>query len=118
MAAIATPAKLVLEDGMVDKLLKRPSVNLFRDKRPGIGRFLFPPGYYQELPKDRRQKVMYRAKDEGITNTGEELFLHVSYNPDIRNEEAVMSRGDIQMDTRPEPRTSHHSCWRWPWMHS
>ena len=89
--AIATPAKLVLEDGLVDKVLKRPSVNLFRDKRPRIGRFLFP-GYYQELPKDRRQKVLARAKEEGITKTGEELFLHVRYSSDIRNEEVVMSR--------------------------
>src|SRR5215211_7266182 len=46
---VAAPARLVLEDGLVDKVLKRPSVNLFRNKRPLVRRVL-APGYYQQLP--------------------------------------------------------------------
>jgi hypothetical protein len=90
---VAAPARLVLEDGLVDKVLKRPSVNLFRDKRP-FWRRLVAPGYYQQLPADRRQKVLDRAKDEGVTVTGEELFLHVRYSPEIRANATVMSRLD------------------------
>src|SRR5919201_1572082 len=46
---VATPAKAVLEDGLVGKVLGRPSVNLFRDTPPRIGKWLFP-GYYAALP--------------------------------------------------------------------
>jgi hypothetical protein len=90
---VAAPARLVLEDGLVDKVLKRPSVNLFRDERPFIRRIL-APGYYQQLPEDRREKVLDRAKDEGVHGTGEGLFLHVRYSPEIRGNTAVMGRLD------------------------
>ncbi len=89
--AVATPAKLILEDGLVDKVLKRPSVNLFRTKRPFVRRFL-APGYYQQLPENGRRKVLDRAENEGVTGTSEELFLHVRYSPEIRDNEAVMNR--------------------------
>ncbi len=35
---IATPAKFLLEDLIVDKILKRPSINLFRSRPPRLGR--------------------------------------------------------------------------------
>jgi hypothetical protein len=84
---------LVLEDGLVDKALKRPSVNLFRDTRPGVRRVL-APGYYQQLPEDRRKKILDRAENEGVHGTGEDLFLHVRYSPEIRGNTAVMGRLD------------------------
>lgn len=90
---VAAPARLVLEDGLVDKVLKRPSVNLFREKRPFVRRAL-APGYYQRLPKNRRQEVLHRAKREGVDETGEELFLHVRYSPEIRESDKVMGRLD------------------------
>src|SRR3954451_18623482 len=43
---VATPAKAMLEDIVVDKLLKRPAVNLFRAKRPWLRWILFP-GFYK-----------------------------------------------------------------------
>jgi hypothetical protein len=89
--AVATPAKLILEDGLVDKLLRRPSVNLFREKRPRIGRFLFP-GYFQQLPEQTRKKILDRAGNEGVTGTGEDLFLLVRYSADIRDNQAIMDR--------------------------
>ena len=88
---VATLAKLVLEDGLVGKVLKRPSVNLLGEKRPRIGRLL-APGYYQELPEQRRKKILDRAGKEGVTGTGEDLFLHVRYSTDIREDQAVMDR--------------------------
>jgi len=90
---VAAPARLVLEDGLVDKVLKRPSVNLFRNKRPLVRRVL-APGYYQQLPEDRRKKVGDRAKDEGVQGTGEELFLHVRYSDEIRGNPTAMGRLD------------------------
>jgi hypothetical protein len=89
----AAPAKLVLEDGLVDKVLKRPSVNLFRDSRPFVRRAL-APGYYQQLPENRRKKVLDRAKDEEVHGTGEELFLHVRHSQEIRENATVMGRLD------------------------
>jgi len=89
--AIATPAKLVLEDGLVDKVLRRPNVNLFREKRPFV-RKLLAPGYYQELPEQRRKMILDRAEKEGVTGTGEDLFLLVRYSADIRDNQAIMDR--------------------------
>ena len=90
---VAAPAKLLLEDGLVDKFFKRPSVNLFRDKRPRVRRLL-APGYYQQLPENRRQRVLDRTKGAGVDGTGEELFLHVRFSPEIRENAAVMGRLD------------------------
>jgi hypothetical protein len=90
---VAAPARLVLEDGLVDKVLKRPSVNLFRDNRPRVRRML-APGYYQQLPENRRKNVLDRAEDEGVQGTGEGLFLHVRYSDEIRANATVMSRLD------------------------
>jgi hypothetical protein len=61
---VAAPAKLVLEDGLVDKVLKRPSVNLFRDARPSVRRVL-APGYYQRLFEDRRKKYGIAPRTKG-----------------------------------------------------
>ena len=79
---VATPAKALLEDGLVDKVLGRPNVNLFLEKKPFGRGFLFP-GFYQALPKQRRKRILARAESEGVTRTGEDLFLHVRFHPDI-----------------------------------
>ena len=54
---IATPAKALLEDGLVDKVLGRPNVNLFQEKKPFVRGLLFP-GFYQPLPKQRRERIL------------------------------------------------------------
>lgn len=90
---VAAPAKLLLEDGLVDKFLGRPSVNLFRDNRPVLGKVL-APGYYQQLPPKRRERVLERATGDGVDGTGEELFLHVRYSPEVRENATVMGRLD------------------------
>ena len=88
---IATPAKAILEDGIVDKLLKRPSVNLFRSKRPWVRWILFP-GFYKPLPKTVQDRVRDRVRSENGATSGESLFLHVRYHPEIRSNERVMAR--------------------------
>src|SRR5947199_6434316 len=72
---IATPAKAVLEDFFVARLLRRPNVVLFEKKKPRVRSFLFP-GYYLALPEPTRVKILTKAKSEGVDKTGEDLFLH------------------------------------------
>jgi len=90
---LATPAKAVLEDGVVDKVLERPSVNLFRKKRPRVWCFLFP-GFYKPLPKEIQARALAKAESEGFRSTGEGLFLHVRYHPQILGNEKLMAKLD------------------------
>lgn len=88
---IATPAKALLEDTVVGKVLKRPNVNLFQEKKPRIRGFLFP-GFYQPLPEQTRMKLLRKAREEGVTKTGEDLFLHVRYNPVVLQDQKLMEK--------------------------
>lgn len=90
---MATPAKALLEDGLVDKVLGRPNVNLFREERPVVRGLLFP-GFYQPLPASVRQRVIARAEGEGVKGTGEALFLYVRYLPETLNNEKLMKKLD------------------------
>ena len=89
----ATPAKALLEDFVVDKLLQRPNVSLFRSKTPWIRWFLFP-GFHKPLPDSVQQKVLSRAESEGVKETGEPLFLHVRYDARITGNEELMTKLD------------------------
>jgi hypothetical protein len=90
---IATPSKTVLEDGLVEQVLGRPNVNLFRDKRPWLRGVLFP-GFYKPLPAAVRERVLSRAGSEGVADPGEALFLHVRYSPEVRADEKLLGRLD------------------------
>lgn len=79
---IATPARALLEDVIVDKILRRPNINLFRENRPRI-RNLFFPGFYQPLPPETRMKILRKAQEEGARGMGEDLFLHVRYSKTV-----------------------------------
>jgi len=87
----ATPAKALLEYGLVGKILGRPSVNLFREKVPWVRRLSFPD-FYKPFPKHIREKILSRAESEGVRGTGETLFLHVRYSPDILQNEKLMQK--------------------------
>jgi len=76
---IATPAKAFLEDGLIGKVLGRPNVNLFQEKKPRIRGLVFP-GFYLPLPRQTRMKILRKAQNEGVEGTGEDLFLHVRYS--------------------------------------
>lgn len=79
---VATPAKAILEDLVVDKILGPPSVVLLAEKKPPVKAFLFP-GYYKPLPEVTRKKVLEKAAREGVSLAGEELFSHVRYGRDV-----------------------------------
>jgi hypothetical protein len=90
---IATPAKALLEDFFVGKILARPSVNLFRRKRPLIRGTMFP-GFYKALPPTIGDRILAKARSEGIEESGETLFLHVRYRPEILNDAKLMAKLD------------------------
>jgi hypothetical protein len=90
---VATPSKAVLEDGLMEKVLGRPNVNLFRQKRPLLRSVLFP-GFYKPLPPAVQERVLSRAAGEGAADPGEVLFLHVRYSPEIRADEKLLARLD------------------------
>src|SRR5437867_528266 len=64
---IAGPSKLLLETFLVGKILKRPSVNLLRTKRPWV-RWLLFPGYFEPLPTPTIDRVLDKARAAGITD--------------------------------------------------
>jgi hypothetical protein len=90
---VATPSKAVLEDGLVEKVLGRPNVNLFRRKRPPLRGILFP-GFYKPLPPVVQERILRRVKNEGNPSTGETLFLHVRYSTEVRADEKLQARLD------------------------
>lgn len=91
---IATPAKAILEDGVVDKILGRPSLNLFRNKRPWV-RWLIFPGFYKPLPREIQTRVQAKVKGDNASGAGEAFFLHVRYDPEILGNEKLMGRLEI-----------------------
>ena len=88
---VATPAKALLEDGLVEKILKRPSVNLFLEQKPRIRGLMFP-GFYAPLPSETRKRILNKAKTVGINTTGEDLFLHVRFEPATLENAKLMER--------------------------
>jgi hypothetical protein len=88
---IATPAKAALEDVIVGKILGPPSVNLFRDKKPRLRRLLFP-GFFKALPEPIRTRILAKAASEGVSGTGEALFLHVRYHPSTKADEKLLAK--------------------------
>jgi hypothetical protein len=89
--AVATPAKAILEDGFVGKILKRPSINLFRKTRPAVGSLIFP-GYYKPLPELISKRILSKAGSDGFGAPGEALFLHVRYNSEVVSDEKLMTK--------------------------
>jgi hypothetical protein len=87
----ATPARAVIEDGIVGKVLGRPSVNLLRAERPLIRGFVFP-GFFKPLPEPIRLRILAKARADGMEHDGEALFLHVRYLPEILGNEKLMAR--------------------------
>ena len=90
---VATPSKAVLEDGFVEKVLGRPNINLFRARRPPLLGILFP-GFYEPLPPAVQGRILWRVNNEGNPSTGEALFLHVRYSPEVRADEKLQARLD------------------------
>ncbi len=90
---VATPAKAILEDLIVEKILGRPSINLLRKKKPWIRWFLFPE-FYKPLPKEIQDRIRTRATSEKAPPMGEPFFLFVRYHADILCNEKLLARLD------------------------
>jgi len=73
---VAHFSALLLEHGLVFKLLKRPTVVLMHDKKFGwVHRYIFP-GYHRKLPSETQYRVRKQAESRDVTPTDETLFLH------------------------------------------
>lgn len=87
-------AKALMEDIVVGRILKPPSVNLLREKIPFIGSILFPT-FYKPFPDSIQKKICLRAKNQNIERAGEKLFLHVRYSPEILKNDRLMNRLEV-----------------------
>jgi hypothetical protein len=87
---IATPAKTILEDWLVAKILYRPSINLFQENK-GVWSRIFP-GYYKPFPVQTREKILDKIRSEGVKGLGEDLFLHVRYSPTVLQDQKLMEK--------------------------
>src|SRR5215510_1046782 len=88
---VAGPAKALLEDIVVGKILWRPNMNLFAEKKPWLRAHIFP-AFYLALPDQTRKKILAKAAAEGMQGTGEDLFLHVRYSPVVLKDNRLMER--------------------------
>ena len=88
---MATPAKAMLEDIVIEKILGKPHTVLFGGKKPPIRGFLFP-GYYKQLPESVQKAVLSKSASGGKHLEGESLFLHVRFAPSTRDDERLISR--------------------------
>ncbi len=88
---VASPAKWLLEDNIVKKILKAPSVNLMQGSQ-SVLRYVFP-GYFQSLPRgvveDIKRKI-FAVKNKDLQ--GESLFLHIRFSEHVRNDTVLMER--------------------------
>jgi hypothetical protein len=92
---LASPAKVLLEDLIVQFGLKKPCVRLMSDPdRRNPFRYLFW-GYFQPLTQTVREKITKRVtQGDGNEPTGEDLFVKVRFDPAVRADEALMARMD------------------------
>ena len=87
---VATPAKALLEDLLIGRILGRPAESLLQ-KRRGLCSILFS-GYFRPLPPAIQKRVLERAASEGVTEAGEPLFLHIRFHRSIRADDRLMSK--------------------------
>lgn len=90
---MASPAKALLEGLVVDKVLKRPSINLLRSKKPK-GHFFFPD-FYAPLPSTVQQAVIKKKDHGGKIKDGEATFLHIRFADEIQKDEKLQAKLSI-----------------------
>jgi len=89
---LAGTSAWLLERLIVGKWLMRPYTNLLRDS-PKIWWAKLFPGYFTPFPVAIRNRVKEKAKADGVTETGEAVFLHVF--GEVKADEAAMARLNI-----------------------
>ena len=94
----AGPAKALLEDVVIDKVLKRPTENLFRSS-PSFLFGIFFPGYYKPLPPGVQERVLGALQsDLGKVPEGEDRFLAVRYSKKVLSDERLLKKIDSFRD--------------------
>ena len=88
--AVATPAKAVLEDLIIKRILGVPTKNLLSEQRPRMVGLLFP-GYYKPLPSGIRTQVR-AAIGEHSEEDDETLFLKARYSKSVVENDEVLRR--------------------------
>lgn len=90
----AGPAKFVLEDILVHKVLGSPAANLLSSRAPRFRRLLFP-GFYRPLPYVVRTKIQRKLEAMSpVPHDPEGVFLTVRYCPAVLENENLISRID------------------------
>jgi hypothetical protein len=84
-------SRALLEDLLVHRLLRPPSANLVEPKIATAFRFVFP-AYYRPLTSATQERLLRRAREQGVTTIGEPLFELVRFSPEIRDNRQVMER--------------------------
>ena len=94
----AGPAKAILEDLLIGKVLGSPSHNLLHPANRRLAKILFP-GYYKPLPRGIREKFAARIAPTLTRSTGpEDVFLSVRYAPEVLASESLISKIDTFRD--------------------
>jgi hypothetical protein len=87
----AMVSRAILEDLLVHRVLRPPSVNLVQPNRTSLLRFVFP-SYYRPLAPATRERLLKKAEEHGVGTTGEPLFELVRFSPEIRTDQQVIER--------------------------
>jgi hypothetical protein len=90
---VAGPAKTVLEDVLVGRVLGRPWEHLLAEERRWYGQTIFR-GYCAPLPPVIRARVKAQAVAAGVRGIGESLFLHVRYCEEVLKNDRLMAKLD------------------------
>jgi hypothetical protein len=100
---IAGPAEVVFQQWIAYKWLGRPSINLMKAKPPKRCRLrrwlgaLWFAGYREPLPEATQQRIIARAKEAGVTETGEPLFLLIRFHEGCLKNERLMKKLDERL---------------------
>ncbi len=107
---VATPAKSLLENIVVTRLLGRPNINLFRKKKPRLRAFLFP-GFFTTLHQGMQERIVNKASRQGCKETsGEALFLHVRYSSEVIINDKLIKKLDAFINKYGFNRNLSFSC--------
>jgi hypothetical protein len=74
---VAQFSSFLLEQLVVGRLLKRPSIVLLSGKKPSAPLRLLFPNYYRPFSESTRQRILAQATSRNCSAEGEGLFEHV-----------------------------------------
>jgi len=89
---VAHLSSLLLERGLVEKVLGPPRAALFGHPRAPRWIRALLPGYFKALPNEIAQNALARAKAAGVSDAGQAMFQLAFHN--ARNNPVVLARID------------------------